>query len=262
MSKGKGLMRTARQTFALTFYDFSRQSALLFTMKKCLSLIALIMVLVLPGQAQETLISDSIVYPPVFSGFIGYHIEYSGKLSHDQKKWLPDSMMVIVKYPVVRIKYFGGMAPQMLNDIYWNCEDGNYLLLDHPRKVAYTPQSGYKQPGARTMRPDGKQIIQEVPCLTYNITSAGEKLRVWASDSTFFPINFQDSVPQIRPVFFAASLASIPLKMERNQAGISTTTTATQVVRATLPDDEFHVPSGYRRESFEGRMSRHPYIGK
>lgn len=231
-------------------------------MKKCLSFLVLSLVLVLPGRAQETLLSDSIVYPPVFSGYIGYHIDYAGKLSHDQKNWLPDSMSVIVKYPVVRIRYFGGMAPQMLNDIYWNCEDGNYLLLDHAHQIAYTPPAEYVQAKSRAIRPDGKQIIQEIPCLTYNIESAGEKLRVWASDSTFFPINFQDSVPQVRPVFFAASLASIPLKMERNRAGIVTTTTATQVVKAILPDDEFHLPSGYSRESFEGRMSRHPFIGK
>ena len=231
-------------------------------MKHTLLTCLLLMSMALSGRAQERLISDTVVFPETFAGYIGYRIEYSGKLSHEQKHWLPDSMLVIAKYPIIRIRYFGGLAPQLLNDLYWNCEFGNYLLIDRYNKLTYTPPANYRQAPAKLNRPDGKQTIAGVPCLTYNIVSSNGKMRVWASDSIFFPINVQDSVPQLRPVFFQANLASIPLKTEYSHAGILITTTATQVVPTLLPDEEFQLPSGYPRATFEGRMSRHPAIGK
>jgi hypothetical protein len=211
------------------------------------------------GRAQETLISDTIVMPPVFSGTIGYHIAYTGKVSHEQKRLLPDSMAVYVGDPDIRIRFFGGMSPQLLHEIHWNRTDATFLLLDHSNEAIYVPSNDPPQSPAKLVRPDAEETILEMPCHAYTVATAGERYRIWASDSLFFPINWQDSIPQLRPIFFQAELPSIPLRMQRTRAGITTTTEATSISHETLPETTFQLPSGYTRVAFEGRMSRHPY---
>ncbi|MEM0995672.1 MAG: hypothetical protein AAGN35_01270 [Bacteroidota bacterium] len=227
-------------------------------MKHTLLILCCLLAISLPGWGQETLLSDPTPQP-VFAGTISYQIAYSGKVSHEQKHFLPDSMTVAVGAPYIRIRFFGGMAEHLLHEIHWDRRDGTFLLLDHANRTALVPAHDPPQSPAKLVRPDAESDILGYSCSAYTIATAGERYRIWASDSIYFPLNVRDSVPEMRPLFFQADLPTIPLKMVRTRNGITTTTTATAISLTPQTATDLQLPDGYTRIAFESRMSRHPF---
>ena len=58
-------------------------------------------------------------------------------------------MVLEVRYPMLRIRQFGGLADTLMSDMIWDGNTGAYYLLDHNSEVVYRLDSANFRPKSK-----------------------------------------------------------------------------------------------------------------